>query len=185
MHIQDLILLVIDEEKEHSLRGWTLLQKKLYFLSVLKGDDLDFRPHYYGPYSSLVASGLDTLVGVGFLNELIETFPAKENTNVFGEVRCHAYFLNDRGKTVMHDIEKEDDYKTWKREINRLNRQPLAGDSNKLSIAAKVHYITRCAKENVTPEQIRDAAKQYNCEIMNLDVDGVIKFLEKLSLVSA
>ena len=55
MHIQDLILLVIGSEEENGLRGRTLLQKKIYFLSELKGVNHGFRPHYYGPYSSLVA----------------------------------------------------------------------------------------------------------------------------------
>lgn len=54
----------------------------------------------------------------------------------------------------------------------------------KCQIAAKVHYIIS-EKESVTPEQIRDTAKQYNWDITDSDVDGVIKFLEKLSLVSA
>ena len=52
MHIQDLILLVIGNEKNKNLQGRTILQKKLYFLSVLKEIDLGFGPHYYGPYSS-------------------------------------------------------------------------------------------------------------------------------------
>ena len=67
MHIQDLILLVIESENNKSLRGRTTLQKKLYFLSVLEETDLGFGPHYYGPYSSLVAENLDILVSARFL----------------------------------------------------------------------------------------------------------------------
>ena len=52
-----------------------------------------------------MASGLDTLVGVGFLKEMTETFLIKEN--IFGEVRRHTYFFTDHGKTVMREIEKE------------------------------------------------------------------------------
>ena len=44
MHIQDLILLVIGNEEDKSLQGRTILQKKLYFLSVLKGIELGFGP---------------------------------------------------------------------------------------------------------------------------------------------
>ena len=47
MHIQDLILLVIGSENNKSLWGRTLLQKKLYFLSILEETDLSFGPHYY------------------------------------------------------------------------------------------------------------------------------------------
>lgn len=77
MHIHDLILLVVSKEEEQSLRGRTLLQKKLYFLSMLKRVDFGFRPHYYGPYSSWVAENLDTLVGIGFLKEMTETVSGK------------------------------------------------------------------------------------------------------------
>lgn len=55
MHIIDIILLVIKGEKDDELRGRTLLQKKLYFLSVMMEHDLGFTDHYYGPYSSYVA----------------------------------------------------------------------------------------------------------------------------------
>ena len=69
MHIQDLILLIVANQDEGDLQGRTILQKKLYFLSVLnKSDhctDLVFRPHYYGPYSSEVAENLDILVSSG------------------------------------------------------------------------------------------------------------------------
>lgn len=175
MRIHDLILLVISKEKEQSLRGRTLLQKKLYFLSMLKRGDFGFRPHYYGPYSSWVAENLDTLVGIGFLKEMTETFPAREK--IFGEVRRHTYSLTDHGEIVMREIEKEKEYVEWKEAIERLNAQPLAGDFNKLSMAAKVHYITS-EKENFTAGQIRDVAKQYNWEITDSDICEVIKFLE-------
>ena len=176
MRVHDLILLVISKEEGRSLRGRTLLQKKLYFLSMLKRGDFGFRPHYYGPYSSWVAENLDALVGIGFLKEVTETFPAREK--IFGEVRRHTYSLTDHGETVIHEIEKEKGYEEWKEAIKRLNAQPLTGDFNKLSIAAKVHYILS-EKENVTPEQIRDTAKQYNWDITDSDVNGVIKFLKE------
>ena len=79
----------------------------------------------------------------------------------------------------MRSRKRREGYEEWREAIKRLNAQPLAGDFNKLSIAAKVHYITS-EKENVTPKQIRDAAKQYDWEnITNSDIDEVIKFLKE------
>ena len=95
MHIQDLILLVIGNEEDKSLQGRTILQKKLYFLSVLKGIELGFGPHYYGPYSSWVAENLDILVSARFLKEVTETFPTDQN--IFGEIRRHTYSLTPDG----------------------------------------------------------------------------------------
>ena len=105
MHIQDKILLVVGSEEGSGLQGRTILQKKLYFLSVvLKDNTLGFGPHYYGPYSRLVAENLDILVNARFLKEVTETFPTDEN--IFGEIRRHTYSLTSDGKDVMGEIEK-------------------------------------------------------------------------------
>lgn len=71
MHIIDIILLVIKGEKDSELRGRTLLQKKIYFLSVMMENDLGFTAHYYGPYSSYVAGHLDSLVNYEILKETL------------------------------------------------------------------------------------------------------------------
>ena len=180
MHIQDLILLVIGSE-ENGLRGRTLLQKKLYFLSELKGVDHGFRPHYYGPYSSLVAENLDILVSARFLNEVTETFETDQN--IFGEIRRHTYFLTSDGKDVMSEIKQEDEYTDWKKRLDTLNSHPLANDFDTLSIAAKVYYIVN-RQGKTTTEQIREIANEYGWRVNDSDIEGVLSFLEALSLIS-
>ena len=150
MHIQDLILLVIGNEKGQSLQGRTLLQKKLYFLSVLGRTDFGFGPHYYGPYSSWVAENLDILVSARFLKEVTETFST--DRNIFGEIRRHTYSLTSDSEDVMSEIEQEDEYTDWKQRLDTLNSHSLASDFNTLSIAAKVYYIVS-RQESATPEQ--------------------------------
>lgn len=181
MHIQDLILLVIGSEEDENLQGRTLLQKKLYFLSELKGVDHRFRPHYYGPYSSWVAENLDILVSARFLNEKKETFETDQN--IFGEIRRHTYSLTPDGDIVMEEIRKEAEYTDWKQKLDMLNGQPLASDFNMLSIAAKVYYIVN-QQGSATPEQIRKVAKEFGWSIEDPDIEGVLSFLEALSLIS-
>ena len=181
MHIQDLILLVIGSE-ENGIRGRTLLQKKLYFLSKLKGVDHGFRPHYYGPYSSLVAENLDILVSARFLNEVTETFETDQN--IFGEIRRHTYYLTPDGDTVMEEIRKEDEYANWKQALDTLNSHPVARDFNTLSIAAKVYYIVNRQGRSTT-EQIQEVAKEYDWDIDDSQIENVRSFLEDLSLISA
>ena len=182
MHIQDKILLVIGSEEDKCLQGRTILQKKLYFLSILlKDDSLGFGPHYYGPYSSWVAENLDILVSARFLKEVAETFPTDQN--IFGEIRRHTYSLTSDGGDVMGEIEKDADYKHWKKAIDRLNKQELANDFNTLSIAAKVYYIVN-RKGSATIDQIREVAKDYGWEINKSQVENVRTFLEGLSLIS-
>ena len=181
MHIQDLILLVIGSEEENGLRGRTLLQKKIYFLSELKGVNHGFRPHYYGPYSSLVAENLDILVSARFLNEVKETFETDQN--IFGEIRRHTYSLTPDGDTVMEEIRKEDEYADWKQAFDRLNTQESANDFNTLSIAAKVYYIVN-RQGKATTEQIQEVAKEYDWNIDDSQIENVRSFLEDLSLIS-
>ncbi len=190
MHIQDLILLVVESENEEKcLRGRTTLQKKLYFLSVLNKIDLGFHPHYYGPYSGLVAENLDILVNARFLKEITESFST--DRNIFGEIRRHTYSLTSHGETVMAEIRREDGYAHWEEALNKLNKalnktlnkQKSGGEVNTLSIAAKVHYIVN-RQERATPDQIRQVAKEYDWEIDNPDIEGVLSFLKALSLIS-
>ncbi len=181
MHIQDKILLVVGSEEGSGLQGRTILQKKLYFLSVvLKDNTLGFGPHYYGPYSRLVAENLDILVNARFLKEVTETFPTDEN--IFGEIRRHTYSLTSDGKDVMGEIEKDDVYADWKHALETLNRQPLARDFNTLSIAAKVYYIVNRQKR-ATTEQIQQVAKEYGWNIDDSQIEKVRSFLEALSLI--
>ncbi|RKU11451.1 hypothetical protein C6502_08770 [Candidatus Poribacteria bacterium] len=180
MHIQDLILLVIGSE-ENGIRGRTLLQKKLYFLSELEGGDLGFRPHYYGPYSSLVAENLDILVNARFLNEVTETFETDQN--IFGEIRRHTYSLTPDGNIVMKEIKKETEYVDWTQALDRLNAQESVNDFNMLSIAAKVCYIVKQEKRTTT-EQILQIAQEYGWNLNKAQIESVRSFLEDLSLIS-
>lgn len=195
MHIHDLILLVIESEGEKGLRGRTLLQKKFYFLSVLQREDLGFRPHYYGPYSSWLTENLDILASIGFIKEITETFST--DRNIFGEIRRHTYSLTDNGEIIMAEIQKENEFnsnsvsmneaelelKSWHKAIERINSQPLANDFNKLSIAAKVHYILS-EKGEATTEQVRQIASDYGWKLSESDIEKVLSFLEALSLIS-
>ena len=182
MHIQDKILLVIGSEEGNSLQGRTILQKKLYFLSVLLQDEsLGFGPHYYGPYSSWVAENLDVLVNARFLKEVTETFPTDEN--IFGEIRRHTYSLTSDGEDVMGEIEKDDEHANWKQALETLKSHPVASDFNTLSIAAKVYYIVN-RQHTATAEEIRKVARELGWKLNQSQIENVFSFLESLSLIS-
>ena len=181
MHIIDILLLVVKSEGEDGLRGRTLLQKKVYFLSVLMEIDLGFSPHYYGPYSSYIASHLDSLVNCGLLREVTESF--SNDQNVFGEIRRHTYSVPDNVDPVWQDIQGKPRFGEWQDAINRVNEQKIANDFNKLSIAAKVHYIVSWEGQS-TLEQIRQVAKEYNWKLDDNDIESVLTFLTALELVT-
>ena len=185
MHIQDLILLVIGSEDGACLQGRTILQKKLYFLSVLNKtdhcDDLVFRPHYYGPYSREVAENLDILASSSSLDEETETFST--DRNVLGEIRRHSYSLARDGEIVRDEITKQRECASWQKVLDELNSQPAAHDFNTLSIAAKVHYIIN-RQHTATPEEIRKVARELGWKLNQSQIENVFSFLESLSLIS-
>ena len=183
MHITDILLLVVKSEGENGLQGRTLLQKKVYFLSVLMDDfDLGFSPHYYGPYSSYIASHLDSLVNCGLLKEVTESFSNEQN--VFGEIRRHTYFAPDNFEPIWQDIQRKPRFPEWKDALNRINAQQISKHFNKLSIAAKVHYIVSWEGQS-TLEQVRQVAEGYGWDVSTEDIESVLSFLTKLELITA
>ena len=183
MHIIDILLLVVKSEGEEGLCGRTLLQKKVYFLSVLMKFDLGFSPHYYGPYSSYVASHLDSLVNCGLLKEVTESFSNEEN--VFGEIRRHTYSVPDNIESIWQDIQQKPKFDEWQNAINWINDQPISEDFNKLSIAAKVYYIVSWEGNGpLTLTQVQQIAKEYGWDVSTEDIKSVLSFLKGLELVT-
>lgn len=180
MHIIDILLLVVKSEGEDGLCGRTLLQKKVYFLSVLMKFDLGFSPHYYGPYSSYVASHLDSLVNCGLLKEVTESF--SDEQNVFGERRRHTYSLPDNVEPVWEDIQQKPQFLEWQNAINRINEQPISEHFNKLSIAAKVYYIVSWEENGpLTLTQVQQIAKEYGWDVSTEDIKSVLSFLKEIT----
>ena len=184
MYTIDVLLLVVKSEPENRLRGRTLLQKKVYFLSALMGVNFDFTAHRYGPYSSLLAGHLDSLVAHGFLDEDIESFAtASTDRNVFGEIRRHTYFFTDDAEDLWSDIKNDPELRKWKKQLDRINAHEIAHDFNKLSIAAKVHYIVSWRGKR-TIEQVQNVAREYGWDVRPEDIKSVLSFLTELGLVT-
>ena len=185
MHIIDILLLVVKEEGENGLRGRTLLQKKVYFLSVLRNENLGFSAHYYGPYSSFVAEHLDGLVYDGILKEATESWnTASSERNALGEIRRHTYTLTAEASKLWEVTRKKPSFSEWDKELDRINAQPISRDFNKLSIAAKVHYIVNW-RGNTTIDEVHRVAKEYGWYVSEDDIESVLSFLTELGLVSA
>ena len=187
MHINDIILLVIKGERGDELQGRTLLQKKVYFLSVLIDVDLGFTPHYYGPYSSFVAEHLDSLVNYGILKEVtVPLSTASPERSSLGEIRKHTYIYSlviETSKEVWKAAKKKPDFNEWKRRLKAINAQSIARDSNKLSIAAKMHYIVDWKGEK-SAEEVLQIAKEYGWDFTLKDIKSVLSFLTELGLVT-
>ena len=188
MHIIDIILLVIKGEKDSELRGRTLLQKKIYFLSVMMENDLGFTAHYYGPYSSYVAGHLDSLVNYEILKEtLVPLSSDPPEQSSLGEIRKHTYIYSlmpDAFKDVWKVTQKKPGFDEWKLKLKAINDQKsIARDSNRLSIAAKVHYIVDWEGEK-SAEEVLQIAEEYGWSFTLEDIKNVLSFLTRLGLVT-
>ena len=183
MRITDVLLLVVEKEGKDGLHGRTLLQKKLYFLSVMQKENFGFSAHYYGPYSAFVAEHLNGLVEYGIFKEVTEFF-ATDSTerNALGEKRRHTYFLTDEGIRAWQVTQKKSDFPKWDRALKKINDQEIANNFNLLSIAAKVHYIVDWEGEKSVKE-VCQTAKEYGWDFTEKDIKKVLSFLMKLKLV--
>lgn len=105
LDIRDHVLAVLSLVPGQAVPGRRVLQKILYFCSVMAGDvgvNATFRPHYYGPHSEPVARKTPGLVALGFLNA----------EPVSGGVTRFTYSLSDDGRKVVGGL-RERYADTW------------------------------------------------------------------------
>jgi uncharacterized protein len=158
------------------IKGKTKLQKIVYFLGLATGheDELGYRPHFYGPYSDEVASAVERLKVLGFLDQTVAGVGTVDSRGF--EVARHDYCLNESGKSVAEAKSRllAEDWSSMK-EAAKAGKQLLGRDYMQLSIAAKTFFMLREKQgrasmkdlESLAPrfgwsvsaEQIRDAAK--------------------------
>ncbi|MEX2173894.1 MAG: hypothetical protein WD872_05995 [Pirellulaceae bacterium] len=164
------------------IRGKTKLQKTIYFLGVLTGrlDELGFRAHYYGPYSSEVAGAVDRLLGLGFLDSSTASGGAIDR---FGfEVARYDFRLNEAGQRTA-----ESKASKYSKEWNSL--QIAAGvlksaseqDYIRLSIAAKTLFML--GGKTATSDQLASVAEKFGWSVTAQQISNAAEYLKKLGLV--
>ena len=68
MTINDALLFTYDAAGG-GIQGKTNLQKRMFFVAVMLGEDFGYGAHYYGPYSATVAAANQELKSLGYLSE--------------------------------------------------------------------------------------------------------------------
>ena len=95
----------------------------------------------------------------------------------------HTYFLTDEAEELWDDIKNDPEVREWKRELDRINAHEIAHDFNKLSIAAKVHYIVNWRGKDTVAE-VKQVAAEYGWKVEQSDIKSVLSFLTDLGLVT-
>ncbi len=173
-----LILTIVDHN--NTFIGKTLLQKAVYFINEIAGLGVNFRPHYYGPYSSDVAVALENLVSIGFLNEVEERFSS--DWDVWGEVRRYTFELTGEGKEILKKFKQTQQYKDIKNILKKLDRFTVSHDYDKLSKAAKIYHIVK-SNGTVTGPKIKRKASQLGWRLESSEINEMSSFLERLGLI--
>lgn len=167
-----------------SVNGRTLLQKTCYFVSVqLEGEiDLDFKAHYYGPYSPIIDNALARMTGLGFVEQSTKGFGSANSAGF--EIRRNDYKFTEDGEEIFEFLCKRNaqEYRRIEKAVNNIK---AAGepDYRELSIAAKAYYIIHNQGGAVTIGAIRSEARELGWEVEPQSLDHAVNFLENLNLI--
>lgn len=177
-----LILILLYNKEDYTVKGRTLLQKLIYFISDILKTESRYKAHYFGPYSPYVENELGDLMGMGFV-EVNVTSRGVDFTRGF-EVKRFDYRLTDGGERLANAYAKENP------DVNEkikdfLNKLKNAGDPDyiKLSVAAKTHFILNREKKPLTKEDITSIAKEFDWKIRKNDIDDAVKILHTLDYI--
>lgn len=182
MTAENLILLILAQEGGR-LSGKTLLQKRAYFVSEILDFRLGFRPHYYGPYSDTIDSGIAQCKALGFVQEQTQGFGIVNNGF---EVMRYDYSLTEDGKKVVEFLKMENS-EDCQRVSECLTALAKAGDFSDyvtLSIAAKTFLILKQTSAPMMGEEIRKAAGRLNWTISPESLQKAIDFLNNAGLIN-
>jgi uncharacterized protein len=185
MRVDELIILTLNLRYHKMIAGRTLLQKTIYFLNEILKLDIDFRPHYYGPYSNDVTNSTDSLNTIGFIIENFETLPAFD-FKITTEPRKYSYKLTEEGKEIAAYIKGKYPDKSKKIKDTLDQMKSLVQDDYKiLSIAAKMHHILKIEGKDkgMTSDDIIEEAKALKWNISEKEADAAIEFLSQINLV--
>ena len=178
-----LILLVIKADGGH-LRGKTLLQKRGFFLCERFKCSVDYRAHYYGPYSPMLDATLGRLKSLGLIEEKSESFGRADGVGF--EWRRYEFALTEDGRQVLTAFEQQEpDIVHAVREY--LRQMEVAGDNGdyvKLSIAAKTFFVLKRREKPMTRDEIQGVAKRFGWSIEPEQIARAGEFLEQMRLTS-
>jgi len=180
MNSKEIILTVL-EASGGSVQGKTRLQKVIYFLSILLDVDLNYEPHYFGPYSGFVDESLMDLTGIGFVKESCTGFGYPDKKGF--EYRRFDYEITPDGNKLLENIKEksEGDYEKVLTAVAELGELP---DYFVLSIAAKIFYVIR-EKGEVTRRGFKEEARKLEWgDIDDGNIDTALDFLTSRGFVT-
>lgn len=168
------------------VRGRTRLQKEVYFLAKLLGEEVDrgYSAHFYGPYSAEVAEAVNKLESLGFVDHSISSGGSRDARGF--ELARHDYKLTNDGAELADAklVRLPPDYRSKLERYAAMIRSSHDLDYMQLSIAAKAIHILESAGGEMSPAEIAEAATKFGWNVEPDKIAEVTDFLKGLGLVS-
>ena len=180
----DLVLAVVDASDGHRIQGRTVLQKLAYFVSEIMAVDAGYRPHYYGPYSEVIAATTEGQVSRALLDENIEVFDGLGFAGHDFPRKRYTYELTERGKAALkwRRDQAGDEFKQAEALVQKL--MASNPDYRVLSYAAKLWLILQQSGGKTTFGAASQAAKEYGWSMSKQDMQAGVKLLADVDLVN-
>jgi len=165
-----------------TVKGKTMLQKRVYFLSVILNDDLGYEAHYYGPYSEAVASANIEMKSLGYLSESVAGWGVDRRGF---ELARYDYRLTDAG-TRIADRKASLSPELWNKIEAAAKVVSEAGnlDYMELSIAAKAYFVLIQMNHKATLEDISSMLPKFGWDVSKEELQKATEFLQRTNLVT-
>ncbi len=167
------------------IKGKTKLQKTMYFLGILTGtiEELEYRPHYYGPYSSAVKDAVNRLKALGFVVQNSVSCGGVDRRGF--EMARRDFRLTDDGR-AMAERKAAADPVLWHPLQVAARRLLDAGDQDYMlmSVAAKTLFILGERGPAATPVEIAEAARNLDWNPSPAEIDEAARYLQRIGLAT-
>ena len=176
------VLVLAYKAFDGDMRGKTLLQKRVYFLSVMLGIDMGYDAHYYGPYSEKVATLNSELKSMGYISESSSAWGYDQRGF---EMARHDFKLTEVGDRLA-DRKTVTQVQIWNRiqEAAAVVRKAGELDYMELSIAAKAYYVLNKLNGKATLEDIAGMLPKFGWSVSQEQLQKATDFLAKADLVT-
>ena len=171
------VMVLILDAAGGSVCGRTTLQKWTYFISLKTKTEINFIPHFYGPYSEPISSTINDLIASDFVFER-------------GRITSHDrviynYILTEDGKKIARDLEASNPqlYKIIKEVVDTCTA--VAGNNiSVLSWAAKVYFLLNQEGRRITYGEVQKLSQNLGWVLNPSEIDAGVKLLTALKLAN-
>lgn len=172
METIETLLTITNVVKEKATR--TVIQKLCYFLKVKSILHVEFRPYYYGPYSSEIQESLSSLVGLEFIDEECVR-------SSYSQWKKYTYTITEDGKKILKKFKNTSEYNKIENIIEKC-RENSNFNLNILAAGAKIHYILDREGKTMNVSQIFKKAENLGWEINDQSLGKAVSLLKVLGL---